>query len=164
MKKIACCFFTLFCMHTYADPIKVTLYSTTNNEPMGAITFEDSPYGLLIKPELQNLKPGNHGMHFHSHLSCAHEGNDAGSHFDPQGTNTHKGPYANGHLGDLPLLYVNDEGLATTQTLAPRLKTTDIKGLALIIHEKGDNYSDIPPLGGGGARIGCGLIPQDNNE
>ena len=34
-----------------------------------------------------------------------------------------------------------------------------LKGKALIIHAGGDNYSDRPaPLGGGGARVACGLI------
>jgi Cu-Zn family superoxide dismutase len=31
-----------------------------------------------------------------------------------------------------------------------------------MIHEGGDNYSDQPkPLGGGGARIACGVIPAE---
>jgi Cu-Zn family superoxide dismutase len=34
-----------------------------------------------------------------------------------------------------------------------------IRGKALMIHAGGDNYSDRPaPLGGGGARIACGVI------
>ena len=36
----------------------------------------------------------------------------------------------------------------------------DVSGRALMIHEGGDNYADEPkPLGGGGARIACGVIP-----
>jgi Cu-Zn family superoxide dismutase len=35
----------------------------------------------------------------------------------------------------------------------------DIKGLALMVHQGGDNHSDHPqPLGGGGARVACGVI------
>ncbi len=31
----------------------------------------------------------------------------------------------------------------------------------LVIHEGGDNYSDTPkPLGGGGGRIACGVVPE----
>jgi len=42
--------------------------------------------------------------------------------------------------------------------LAPRLKMTDVKGHALMVHAGGDNYSDNPEkLGGGGARIACGV-------
>jgi Copper/zinc superoxide dismutase (SODC) len=34
----------------------------------------------------------------------------------------------------------------------------DVKGRSVMIHAGGDNYSDQPaPLGGGGARIACGV-------
>ena len=56
------------------------------------------------------------------------------------------------------MLYVNADGKATTPTLAPRLKLSDIQGLTLMVHANGDNYSDTPPLGGGGAREACGVI------
>lgn len=82
----------------------------------------------------------------------------AGGHFDPQNTNTHQGPYSNGHLVDLPVLYVDADGQAHTPILAPRLKTSDLNGLAVMVHENGDNYSDTPALGGGGERIACGRI------
>jgi Cu-Zn family superoxide dismutase len=40
-----------------------------------------------------------------------------------------------------------------------RLGVDDLRGHALMIHEGGDNYSDQPkPLGGGGARIACGVV------
>ena len=43
--------------------------------------------------------------------------------------------------------------------LAPRIKLSEIKGRSLMIHAGGDNYSDDPkPLGGGGARVACGVI------
>ncbi len=83
---------------------------------------------------------------------------DAGAHFDPTNNKSHQGPYAKGHLGDLPLLYVTEDGKATTPILAPRLKTTDLNGLAVMIHIGGDNYSDNPPLGGGGDRLACGTV------
>lgn len=48
---------------------------------------------------------------------------------------------------------------ATQPVLAPRLKLSDLSGRALMIHAGGDNHSDQPAmLGGGGARIICGVI------
>ena len=43
---------------------------------------------------------------------------------------------------------------------APHIKDlTTLRGKSVIIHAGGDNYSDQPqPLGGGGARIACGVI------
>ena len=44
--------------------------------------------------------------------------------------------------------------------LAPKLKSLDeIRNHAMMIHVGGDNYHDRPVvLGGGGARMGCGVI------
>lgn len=143
-----------------AASITSSIYSTKDGSALGQVTFEDSKYGLLIKPQLHGLPVGLHGFHLHQHPNCAEHGMGAGGHFDPTNTNSHKGPYAEGHLGDLPVLMVNEKGEANTTVLAPRLKTTDIQGISLMIHADGDNYSDTPPLGGGGARIACGKIPS----
>lgn len=131
----------------------------TDGQSLGEVVFEDTPYGLLITPKLTNLPPaGLHGFHLHEHPNCGDKGMNAGGHFDPRHTNTHQGPYGNGHLGDLPVLATDSKGSATIPLLAPRLKTADLAGRALMIHAGGDTYSDTPPLGGGGARIGCGVI------
>ncbi|CAM2855529.1 superoxide dismutase family protein [Legionella worsleiensis] len=129
-----------------------------SSNPIGTVVFTETPYGVLIKPELSGLTPGLHGFHLHQHSSCAADGMDAGGHYDPANTNSHQGPYGNGHLGDLPVLYVSADGVANTPTLAPRLKLGDLKGLSVMVHANGDNYSDTPPMGGGGARIACGVI------
>ncbi|MDI1351504.1 MAG: superoxide dismutase family protein, partial [bacterium] len=99
-------------------------------------------------------------FHIHQHPDCGDGGMSAGGHFDPSSTNSHQGPYGEGHLGDLPVLATNSNGEALIPTLTPRLTTQDIQGHAIMIHAGGDNYSDTPPLGGGGARIGCGKIPS----
>ena len=55
---------------------------------------------------------------------------------------------------------VNDDGTTPTSVVAPRLSTADLRGKALVVHAGGDTYSDTPPLGGGGARIACGVISR----
>ena len=83
----------------------------------------------------------------------------AGGHFDPNNTERHEGPQGEGHLGDLPVLYVDAAGNAMRNMWAPRLTTNDLKARAIIIHAGGDNYSDTPnKLGGGGARVACGVV------
>ncbi len=84
----------------------------------------------------------------------------AGGHWDPNNKGSHQGPYGNGHLGDLPILYVDKEGDANSPVFAPRIHNlNEIKGHSLMIHSGGDNYSDHPEaLGGGGARMWCGVI------
>jgi superoxide dismutase, Cu-Zn family len=134
---------------------------------IGTIKATDTPYGLLLQPQLSDLPPGLHGFHLHENPNCAPAKKDekmtaaqaAGGHLDPAKTTKHEGPYGAGHLGDIPPLFVGEDGKATLPVLAPRLKSEELKGRALMIHAGGDNYSDQPqPLGGGGARIACGVI------
>lgn len=149
---------TLSTQMLHAADVVVPIKDTTTNKVLGDVVFSQSTYGVLVKPNLSGLPQGLHGLHLHQHASCDDHGNSAGAHFDPQQSNSHQGPYGAGHLGDLPVLYVNADGKADTPTLAPRLKITDLKGLSLMIHANGDNYSDTPALGGGGAREACGVI------
>ena len=135
---------------------------------LGAVNIETSEYGLVFRPELSGLKPGVHGFHIHAKGSCKPEDKDgkpvpagaAGGHWDPKNTGKHGEPWGDGHLGDLPALMVGTDGKANQPVLAPRIKSLgDIKGLALMVHQGGDNHSDHPqPVGGGGARIACGVI------
>lgn len=142
---------------------KKTDKPTTDNQKkilMGTITFKTTQYGLMMTPDLHDLSPGMHGMHLHEHASCDHHAKEAGGHFDPNNTGAHNGPYNNqGHLGDLPALYVNADGVANHPILAPRLQESDLYGHAIVIHAGSDNYADSPAaLGGGGERIACGVI------
>ena len=83
----------------------------------------------------------------------------AGGHYDPANTGKHLGPHGEGHKGDLPALTVDASGETTKGVVAPHLTVADIKGRSIIIHAGADNYSDQPaPLGGGGARIACGVV------
>lgn len=141
--------------------IPMQLVSKNNQgKSIGIIEATDTKYGLLIKPQLHDLPPGLHGFHLHQKPSCADNGKAAGGHFDPKNTGKHLGPYDDqGHLGDLPALYVNKDGKADLPVLAPRLTTKDLMGHSLMIHAGGDNYSDNPKkLGGGGERIACGVV------
>ena len=150
----------LIAANAIANELQIPVYSTSNpDKSIGTVTFQDTDYGLLITPKLKGLPSGIKGFHIHQNNNCGAQGKNAGGHYDPDKTNTHQGPYGKGHLGDLPALCVNDKGEATLPTLAPRLTTKDLKARALIVHENGDTYSDVPPLGGGGSRIACGVFP-----
>lgn len=136
-------------------------------QQVGQVVVSESPYGLVFTPALQGLPPGLHGFHVHENPNCAPGEKDgkmvaalaAGGHYDPAATKRHGSPWGDGHLGDLPALYVDAGGAGTNPVLAPRLKLADIKGRSLMIHAGGDNHADHPaPLGGGGARVVCGVI------
>lgn len=137
-------------------------------QSVGSVKISETDKGLEFAPDLKALPPGEHGFHVHAKGSCqpaikegkASAAEAAGGHLDPQHTGKHEGPEGAGHLGDLPVLVVNNDGKATDPVVAPRLKKlTDVKGKALMVHVGGDNMSDQPkPLGGGGARYACGVI------
>jgi Cu-Zn family superoxide dismutase len=134
---------------------------------VGTVRIVETPYGLAFYPSLTGLPPGLHGFHIHENASCAASevngkivpAGAAGGHLDPLGSKHHGEPWGDGHLGDLPPLYVSNDGIAGNPVLAPRLKLADVVRHALMVHAGGDNHSDSPAaLGGGGARVACGVI------
>ncbi len=158
--------FSLFFLLGAANPNIVVDMQTVSDDgqskSIGTVTLSKSKYGVLITPNLHDLTPGTHGFHVHEFPSCADKAMAAGGHMDPAKTEKHEGPYEHqGHLGDLPILIVDKDGNATLPGLAPRLTLKEFQNHALMIHLNGDNYSDTPEkLGGGGARIACGVIPK----
>lgn len=172
MKKILSGLLFVICISGLASADETTFSMNLINKDgigkqIGSITVQDSQYGLLIRPDVTGLPPGLHGFHLHQNPDCGTgiqnneivPGLAAGGHFDPEKTGRHEGPYAKGHLGDLPALYADTDGNARLPLLAPRLKVSDLKGRSVVIHEGGDNYSDDPKkLGGGGSRIACGIV------
>jgi len=134
---------------------------------VGQVAVSETPYGVVFSPSLAGLPQGLHGFHVHENPSCEPKEKDgkmvpalaAGGHYDPAASNRHGLPWGEGHLGDLPGLFVDAMGNANYPVLAPRLKITDVKGRSLMVHAGGDNHADHPaPLGGGGARMACGVI------
>jgi Cu-Zn family superoxide dismutase len=153
-----------------AKSVKVTMNTVTTEgvgKSIGTITVKEGKDGVTLEPKLKGLTPGEHGFHLHEKGDCAPADKDgkpaaaqaAGGHFDPDTTKAHKGPGGGGHKGDLPKLVVSDKGEAKDKLEVKGLTLADFQGKSLMIHEGGDNYSDTPkPLGGGGARIACGVV------
>ncbi|HRO02674.1 MAG TPA: superoxide dismutase family protein [Terricaulis sp.] len=154
-----------------AETISVQMHNATRHgagDGIGAIEIADSAGGAVFNLNLTGLPPGQHGFHVHEHASCApHPSSDgvmepalaAGAHWDPESTGTHAGPQGAGHLGDLPLIEVGADGAAQFSLTAPRItQVSQLRGRALMIHAGGDNYTDTPANGGGGARLACGVI------
>jgi Cu-Zn family superoxide dismutase len=152
-----------------ADNVTVNAISAAGvGKVIGTIGLSDASEGLVVMPDLAELPPGDHGFHIHVNPDCGPgagadgqpaAGLAAGGHYDPASTGKHLGPHSEGHKGDLPALRVDAGGNAMNAVIARRLKLADVKGRSIMIHAGGDNYSDQPaPLGGGGARIACGVI------
>lgn len=159
----------LACSTAHAD-IDIPMHTVSEigvGQPVGHISVSETRYGLVFTPQLTGLPPGLHGFHLHENASCDAKEKDgkpvaalaAGGHYDPAATGRHDSPWGNGHLGDLPPMFIDGSGRSTNPVLAPRLKLADLSGRSLMVHAGADNHGDHPlPLGGGGARIACGVV------
>jgi superoxide dismutase, Cu-Zn family len=138
---------------------------------------ESAPGFVLMTVEVKGdpkvLTPGLHGIHFHAVGSCTSEAtpfSGAGGHFDPgpNGSSTPveaNHPY---HLGDLPNLVMDAQGVGRLQTTTSRISLADspttafdTDGTAIIIHANQDQIK----TGGtaaeaGGGRLACGVIQK----
>lgn len=152
-------------------PVKVTMNQISAEgvgAAMGTVTIKQTKDGVELAVNLKGLTPGEHGFHLHEHASCdpadkegkKTSGQAAGAHWDPDATKAHKGPGGGGHKGDLPKLTVPEGGKVKAKLPVSGVTLADFGGKSLMIHAGGDTYSDTPkPLGGGGDRIVCGVIP-----
>ncbi|NEP14072.1 MAG: superoxide dismutase family protein [Symploca sp. SIO1A3] len=145
--------------------VAVALISTTSepSKAMGKVSFTETDTGMVIEAQIKNTPPGDHGFHIHEKGSCEEGGKAAGGHYNPDGVkhgNLVKDGFANAHAGDLGNISVVEDGTATYNATIKGLtlqgEKYPIDGLAMIVHEKPDDFGQ--PTGNAGGRIGCGVI------
>lgn len=132
-------------------------------ELSGTVSFRETDKGLVVNADVKNVPPGKHGFHVHEKGDCAKEGNAAGGHYNPHGV-THgflpTDGHEKAHTGDMGNITVAEDGTGklevTLQDVHLSGDTNNISGLAVILHEKEDNFGQ--PTGNAGGRIGCGII------
>ncbi len=168
MIKISIVALSLVTTAISASDMSIDMTDLQSGKSAGTISVSQNEYGVVFTPNLSDLPAGLHGFHIHVNNSCDSSEKDgktvpggaAGGHYDPMKTGKHGFPWStDNHLGDLPPMYVGMDGNAVQPVLAPKVKLADLAGRALMIHAGGDNHSDNPKaLGGGGARLVCGVI------
>lgn len=139
------------------------IFGTTEDSPIsGWIKFFELDGGVHVFGQLDNVDPGDHGIHIHENGSCADGGKAAGGHFNPHKTDHGYLPEdgeEKAHVGDMGNISINDNGKGTLNVYLPDVKFDGphgIQGLAVILHAKSDDFGQ--PTGNAGGRIGCGLI------
>jgi superoxide dismutase, Cu-Zn family len=134
---------------------------------VGTASLRETKDGLLIIVNANGLPQGLHAVHIHSVGKCDGPSfASAGGHFNPlgkkHGLSNPDGP----HAGDLPDLYVNQDGVGRYEALLGSMTLSssetsifDADGSAIVIHTAADdNRTD--PAGNSGDRIACGVITK----
>lgn len=136
-------------------------------ESVGMIEIYGGPEGAVISLELSGMPPGWHAIHVHHQGICDDHDDGfkaSGGHVDP-GDREHGLLNADGpELGDLPNIWVHEDGRVKAELYAPGLTLDDSKtglfdddGSAFVIHEDADDHRT-QPIGGAGGRIACGVV------
>lgn len=152
---------------TFAQDAATATASFVNTEGQASGTAELTGMaagGVLIKLEVTGLPAGEWvAFHVHETGSCDHATNheSAGGHFNP-GSREHGYDSANGpHAGDMPNQYVGADGALRAEVYNHMVTLDDgdqgIKGRALMVHAKGDDYES-QPSGDAGDRLACAVI------
>ncbi|TQK30361.1 superoxide dismutase family protein [Arthrobacter sp. SLBN-53] len=122
------------------------------------------------------LTPGFHGLHIHQVGSCEGDFTSAGGHFQADGHSGHPSS------GDLSSLQVRSDGSAKLVTTTDAFTAEELLAgtkTAIVIHEKADNFGNIPPekyqqingtpgpdqqtlaTGDAGGRVACGVFAAE---
>ena len=139
----------------------VKLEPKSGSKVTGTITFTKTGDDVEVTGDIENLKPGKHGIHLHEKGDCsAPDAASAGAHFNPAKQH-HGGPTTppERHEGDLGNIEADASGKAHIQWKGKMsLDGADsIIGKSVVVHEKEDDLKT-DPSGNSGARIACGVI------
>ncbi len=151
-----------------ADGTEVATATIEFTDGFATVTVETTTPG--------ELTPGFHGLHIHQVGSCEGDFTSAGGHFQAEGHSGHPSS------GDLSSLQVRSDGSAklvtTTDAFTAEELLTGTK-TAIVIHEKADNFGNIPAekyqqvngtpgpdqqtlsTGDAGGRVACGVISAE---
>lgn len=151
-----------------ADGTEVATATIEFTDGFATVTVETTTAG--------ELTPGFHGLHIHQVGSCEGDFTSAGGHFQAEGHSGHPSS------GDLSSLQVRSDGSAKLVTTTDAFTAEELLAgtkTAIVIHEKADNFGNIPAekyqqvngtpgpdqqtlsTGDAGGRVACGVISAE---
>lgn len=145
------------------EGLTATLAAKSDNTTLkGTATFSGEAGKVQVKVDVTGAPPGEHGVHIHETGDCsAADAMSAGGHWNPT-MQMHGHLGATAHLGDIGNFTVKADGTGTITATNPAWElegtgANNVKGKAVIIHAKPDDFMT-QPTGDAGGRIGCGVI------
>jgi len=165
-----------------ARPALTTTLHDADGMRIGTATLTAMTGGAVVTVTAHSLAAGYHGLHIHTIGLCEP---DSPSPTDPTiigdflsagGHLAHDDQTHGEHAGDLPSLYVGQDGRGTvtfaTDAFTPA-ELLDADGSAVMVHEGRDNYANIPDryapdgpdldtlkTGDSGPRIACAALSR----
>lgn len=130
----------------------------------GLVEFSEVNGALVIKTNIEGLKPGAHGFHIHEKGDCSSgDFNSAGPHFNPGNMAHGSMESETRHAGDLGNIVADRKGMAKQEIVVKGLTLAEgsnsLLGRAIIIHSDQDDFKT-QPTGNAGKRIACGVIEK----
>lgn len=144
---------------------RASLDPTRGNAVAGTVRFAQTGDAVQVSGQISGLKPGaEHGFHIHEKGDCASgDGMSAGGHFNPDGKPHGRPGTATHHVGDLPSLKADANGVARVNFESGSIRlgggAADITGKGLIVHRDPDDYKT-QPTGNAGPRLACAVIAR----
>ncbi|WP_238421775.1 superoxide dismutase family protein [Gordonia sp. 'Campus'] len=155
--------------------IKDTSGKVVGKATISAATESEKPVTISVQVNAGDLPAGFHGMHIHENGSCdAGSGGSqaftsAGGHLQVDGNTSHPSS------GDLVSINILEDHTGRTVTTTDAVTLEQLIGKSIMIHEKPDNFGNIPAdkypggpnpdtlkTGDAGPRIACGVIEEQS--
>ncbi|WP_040159015.1 superoxide dismutase family protein [Nigerium massiliense] len=148
---------------------------------IGTVDVTETGTGVRVHVRADSgLQTGFHGLHLHAIGKCEAnsadptDANNTGDFNSASGHLAGDGDAHPNHVGDLPPLYVRQDGSGELTTVSDRLTrqlVLDQDGTALIVHSGADNFANIPTryasagpdeethkAGDAGQRVACAAL------
>lgn len=141
-----------------------TIVLPGTGKPYGLVRFlQVDQETCVVDVTVQNLTPGDHGIHIHEYGDTSKGSVGCGPHFNP--TNVAHGDHETGHVGDLGNITVDEKGWGDLVLESRRIKVWDIIGRSMVVSTMADDLgkgksSTSGTDGGSGQGVICGIIAR----